>query len=108
MYRKISASVIALGIALLGAASAQDYYGFTSPGDNGNRYTTSTDVYGNTQVQGRNVYTGSTWRNTIESDGDQRGIDSNGNSWRYDAQSGFYSNSNGKTCFGKGALRTCN
>jgi hypothetical protein len=35
------------------------------------------------------------------------GTDSNFNYWHYNAGTGTYWNSNGTTCFGKGALRTC-
>lgn len=58
-------------------------------------------------MNGYNYNTGSTWKTQIEPDGDMRGYDADGNYWRYNSDSGSYWNSDGTTCFGKGAARTC-
>lgn len=84
--------------------------GFGSSYDwrSGNSYSWTRNSDGSTDVNGWNLRTGSSWRTTIEPDGDMRGTDSHGNSWTYDNSTGYYHNfGTGKTCFGKGALRTC-
>jgi hypothetical protein len=48
------------------------------------------------------------WNGTVQTNGDQRGIDGKGNTWNYNAGSGTYMNSNGKMCVGQGAARVCN
>lgn len=74
----------------------------------GNSYNTTDNGDGSTTTRGNNYNNGSTWTNTTERDGDQRGRDANGNSWTYDAQSGRYFNyGTGKTCTGSGKNRTC-
>lgn len=61
-----------------------------------------------THVKGYNVQTGSSWETTIDDDGDMRGRDADGNSWRYDEGSSLYQNyGTGKTCVGRGAARSC-
>jgi hypothetical protein len=67
-----------------------------------------TDRSGNSTVNGYNYNNGISWTNRTDSRGNQSGIDSRGNSWNYNAASGFYSNSNGKVCSGRGAARVCN
>jgi hypothetical protein len=76
--------------------------GFTYDPQSGNSYST----FGNT-TQGWNLNNGTSWSSTTN--GSQSyGTDSRGNTWNYDHNSGYYSNSNGTTCFGKGQFRTCN
>ena len=88
-------------------AEAQDS-GSTYDWESGNQYNWNTDALGNTRVRGMNLGTGSTWSQTIEPDGDQRGFDSNHNYWTYDGQTGNYYNfGTGESCFGKGASRVC-
>ncbi len=61
-----------------------------------------------THVKGYNLHTGSSWETTIDDDGDMRGRDADGNSWRYDESSSLYQNyGTGKTCVGRGAARSC-
>lgn len=96
-----------------GAVSAQDWdsddaSGSTYDWRSGNRYNWDRESDGSTTVDGYNLRTGSTWRTEIESDGDMNGRDSRGNLWQYDASSGFYTNTDGTICTGKGVLRTCN
>lgn len=74
---------------------------------NGNRYVTTPNYSGGATVRGSNVNTGARWRTEIEPDGDMRGRDADGNSWRYNQSTGRYTNSDGTTCAGKGASRRC-
>jgi hypothetical protein len=74
----------------------------------GNSYSWRTDSNGNTTVRGNNFQTGSTWTNRIDRNGNQSGTDANGNYWRYNAQSGSYTSTDGTICTGKGASRICN
>jgi hypothetical protein len=74
----------------------------------GNMYNSTQDGMGNTQVNGSNMQTGSTWNTTIKPNGDMNGVDSNHNSWNYDANTGYYHNlGTGETCTGKGEARSC-
>lgn len=100
-YSVLAASAAVL-IASASAAFAKcDMYG--------NCYSVTEDGDGGYSVRGFNSGTGSTWNNKIESNGDQRGFDSNGNYWKYNNSTGNYTNfGTGQSCFGKGAFRTCN
>jgi len=62
---------------------------------------------GTTHLYGSNSSTGSNWNSTIRPNGNMNGTDSDGNYWNYNAGTKTYFNSNGTTCFGSGALRTC-
>lgn len=74
----------------------------------GNRYTTQRNYDGSTNVRGSNLYTGSQWRTTVQPNGDMRGVDKDGNYWRYSNSTKIYTNlGTGTTCMGQGALRTC-
>jgi len=73
----------------------------------GNRYTTTTQPDGSATVRGSNLQSGSRWRTEVQPDGSMRGRDSNGDTWRYNSQSGRYTNSNGTTCSGSGNNRRC-
>lgn len=77
----------------------------------GNRYETehhNNAFEQDTHVRGSNIYTGSTWETTIDSDGDMNGRDADGNMWRYDEGSKLYQNyGTGETCIGSGAARSC-
>lgn len=86
-------------MSLVGStAMAQYTYDYKT----GNSYT----KVGNTTF-GSNSQTGSSWSTTTN--GSQSyGTDSKGNSWNYNSTTGSYNNSSGKTCYGKGAYRTCN
>lgn len=72
------------------------------------------DIYGNCYQEykiGDTTYqTGigksGTWQGQYDQRG-ARGIDSRGNSWSYDRETGYYQNSNGKVCTGKGYMRQC-
>ncbi len=48
------------------------------------------------------------WNQSIDSQGNQRGMDSKGNMWNYNRRSGAYWNTDGAFCTGKGAYRICN
>jgi len=74
----------------------------------GNRYNWNRDLDGSTTIRGSNFGTGTQWNQTIMPNGDQRGTDSRGNSWRYNNSTGSYSNTDGSTCWGKGRFRQCN
>lgn len=74
----------------------------------GNRYRWRRDFNGDTRVNGMNLYTGSTWRQTIKPDGSMRGTDSMMNLWRYDSRTKTYMNfGTGEMCVGSGASRYC-
>lgn len=75
---------------------------------NGNAYRSATAVDDSTTVQGYSFASGSAWETVIEADGDMRGVDSAGNAWQYDRQTGSYWNADGRRCVGKGAARVCN
>ena len=83
-----------------GTSTTYDY-------NSGNSYTTSQGFGGNTIINGFNSRTGSSWNTTIDANGNQRGMDSKGNTWNYNSTTGTYFNSNGKICTGKGASRIC-
>lgn len=76
---------------------------------NGNCYTVTPSYDGGARISGFSASNGTMWNSTVDSNGNQRGFDSSGNSWNYDANSGNYINyGTGKMCFGKGASRFCN
>ena len=88
--------------ATLIVTSSASLAGFTYDPKSGNSYST----FGNT-TQGWNLGNGTNWSSTTL--GSQSfGTDSRGNTWNYDHNTGYYNNSNGTTCFGKGSLRSCN
>ena len=73
----------------------------------GNSYRWFTDDSGNTTINGFNTRTGTVWQNHIDSKGNQHGMDSSGNVWRYDSNTGYYDNSERTTCRGEGSARRC-
>lgn len=86
-------------------AGSYNYYSYDNTGSkydykSGNHYRWNIDSDGDTEVRGRNFYTGSNWKTTIESNGDMRGTDSNGNRWKYNADTDVYYN------YGTGERRT--
>lgn len=89
------------------AQTYQPDSGSTYDWRSGNRYSWRRNSDGSTTLRGFNAETGSTWRQTIEPNGDQRGVDSRGNYWRYNDRTGYYWNSDGTICTGRGAARTC-
>lgn len=75
----------------------------------GNTYTTTPQSDGSTTVRGWNGQTGAQWNTRIDAQGNQRGTDSNGNMWNYNARSGTYINyGTGRMCTGTGYARVCN
>lgn len=99
------AKICILGGALLAFATiAQANY--TYDASTGNSYFT-THSGGQTTVQGYNSNTGASWNSTTDSSGNERGMDSKGNYYNYNHNTGSYYNSNGTTCYGKGLARTC-
>jgi uncharacterized protein YxeA len=98
--------LLAVMVFLISAVSFADGYKYDP--NSGNSYYVHTDNSGNTQVRGNNIYTGSTWNTTVDSNGNERGTDSRGNMWNYNRGSGVYQNyGTGKICTGSGAFRTC-
>ena len=74
----------------------------------GNSYTVTDSIDGSKEIRGFNYNNGSSWRATMDSDGNARGTDSNGNAFKYNSDSGSYFNyGTGQTCYGKGSLRNC-
>ena len=110
MRRSISALALALAIGFgsagLNAAAAQSS-GSSYDWRSGNSYNWNRNYDGSTTVRGFNSQTGSMWNNTIQRNGDQRGMDSHGNLWNYNAATGSYMNSNGHGCIGQGYARSC-
>lgn len=76
--------------------------------ESGNAYRSARAIDGSTTVRGYSFGTGAAWETVIEPDGSMRGVDSAGNVWQYDARTGAYWNSDGRSCTGKGAARSCN
>lgn len=93
-------------LSLLGTtAFAESRYDYRT----GNYYTVTPTYGGGARVQGMNIKNGTTWSNTVDQRGNQRGYDANGNYYNYNADTGTYMNfGTGKTCTGKGAYRVCN
>jgi hypothetical protein len=56
---------------------------------------------------GFNAANGSMWTNYYKPNGDMHGFDAQFRYWTYAASTGFYSRSDGRQCFGKGALQSC-
>ena len=74
----------------------------------GNSIRWRRDSAGNTRVNGMNLYTGSTWKHTIEPDGSMSGWDSKLNPWRFNSRTKTYTNfGTGEMCVGSGAARYC-
>jgi hypothetical protein len=63
--------------------------------------------FGYTTVHGYNFGIGSSWATRIQPNGSMHGVDRHYNSWSYNAHTGAYLNSNGYSCMGRGAARTC-
>lgn len=74
----------------------------------GNSYTTRKDSLGNTNVDGYNLETGSSWNTQIKKNGDMKGTDKNGNHWNYNKSSKTYYNyGTGTMCTGEGESKVC-
>ena len=121
MKNHVFSLLAAILLALPNVASAQYNSLFDSPSYNtrpsyenkydwrtGNSYNIRRDSLGNTHIRGFNTRTGSMWNQSIDSQGNQRGMDSKGNMWNYNRRSGTYWNTDGTFCTGKGAYRICN
>ena len=102
------AVTLALALLFIAAPAVAQNSGSTYDWRTGNSYQWSHNSDGSTRVNGSNGRNGTMWNQTIQPNGDQRGVDSRGNSWQYNNSSGNYSNGNGKMCTGKGAYRICN
>lgn len=50
-------------------------------------------------THGYNSATGREWDNYVHSNGNQSGIDANGNRWEYNKRTGEYRNENGTVCY---------
>ncbi len=74
----------------------------------GNLYNWRRDGAGNTNINGSNLNTGSSWNTKVRPDGSMNGFDSGFNYWDYNAQTGTYMNfGTGQVCVGQGAARVC-
>lgn len=92
--------------AVLLAASAHS--AFAGCDYTGNCYSTYGNARSGYNTYGNNLNTGSTWSSHTDPNGNQRGYDSSGNAWNYNAQTGSYYNyGTGRSCSGFGASRTC-
>lgn len=100
------------------SAAGQSYRATPSPvvagcersfdASSGNSYTTCPQAAGGYVINGYNSRTGTTWRAVMDSKGNMRGTDGDGNYWTYDSYTGVYHNfGTGISCYGKGTLRTC-
>ena len=107
--RKFTTIFAILGcLFLLGISASSAQTGSRCDPQSGNCYNWYRDSSGNTHVQGHNLNTGSTWNQTIDRQGNQRGMDSRGNPWSYDSNTKTYMNyGTGRTCIGTGYARTC-
>ena len=75
----------------------------------GDSYYWSRGSDGSMDVRGYNAQTGSMWNHTVMPNGDESGWDDRGNYWQSNSRTGYYHNyGTGRTCIGKGAMRTCN
>ncbi|MEM7177208.1 MAG: hypothetical protein AAF503_05850 [Pseudomonadota bacterium] len=74
----------------------------------GNSYRVTPKFGGGARIQGYNYHTGRSWNQTIDQNGSMRGRDADGNHWNYNSGTGAYHNfGTGRSCFGKGAFRSC-
>jgi hypothetical protein len=103
-YMKKIFIILNISILLSATNSYSQYYN----NNNGNSYRVTPTYGGGARVNGFNYNTGAAWNTNIQNNGNMNGVDSRGNYWNYNSNSGTYFNSNGVTCFGKGAFRTCN
>lgn len=92
MKKVVSLFLLICLFSVVGAEYKYDY-------KTGNSYNTTKNYDGSTTVRGRNLQTGSTWKTTIESDGDMKGTDSDGNRWKYNSSNKTYLN------YGTGEMR---
>lgn len=96
------------GALLLTTVSAHAQSSYTYDWRNGNSYRTTQNYDGSVTVNGWNTATGSQWRTTINPDGNMKGYDASNNYWTYRQNTGAYYNyGTGRSCYGKGAYRTC-
>lgn len=58
----------------------------------GNQYQTNPTPGGGTELRGQNNRTGSEWSQRTNPDGSQSGVDSDGNAWEYNPNTGQYRN----------------
>ena len=108
MQKVLAALVTSAALGVAFGAAAQDS-GYNYDWQSGSSYSWNTDNQGNTTVRGNNLGTGSSWSTRIDRRGNMNGLDDDGNYWTFDRSSGSYYNfGSGKSCFGSGALRTCN
>jgi hypothetical protein len=105
--RKLALASLAV-LVLVTPAFAQS--GSSYDWRSGNQYNSNANrnVDGSATIRGSNFGTGTQWNQTIMPNGDQRGTDSRGNHWNYKNSSGYYWNTDGATCWGKGLYRQCN
>src|SRR5262249_51610446 len=103
--RKLGLAILTV-LLLVSPAFAQRS-GSTYDWQSGNSYRWHQNFDGSTTVKGNNFQNGTMWNQTIMPNGDQRGMDSRGNFWRYNNSTGTYWNTDGTMCIGKGAARSC-
>jgi len=97
----IFAAVVALALPAYGQTPYHRYDPWS-----GNSYTVHPDRQGAT-IYGNNPVTGTMWTQRQNRDGSYNGTDSEGNLYFGNNRTGTYMNSDGTTCIGTGALRTC-
>ena len=102
MKRFVLAVVLLMAVAPAVAQNFGSYYDWRS----GNSYNWNRDSSG-TDLRGFNAQTGSMWIGRYNSDGTFHGMDSRGNVWNYNANTGSYIGSDGHGCVGTGYARSC-
>ena len=74
-----------------------------------NSYNSYGNGNGGTTVRGYNHNSGSTWNTNIDRNGSMNGMDSKGNQWNYNSNTGAYINyGTWRVCTGTGLARVCN
>ena len=105
MKTLLSTLLVACLSLMSGAALAESNYHYDY--ETGNSYSSHSDSLGTT-TYGNNARTGSNWEIRQNRNGTYDGRDSKGNYFTGDNTTGHYYNfGTGKTCYGKGAARTC-
>ncbi len=87
-------ALIALALGFTPAVALAQYYPGT-PQDtqtHPNIYSTQTNPDGSSTTRGSNPYTGSQWSSQRQPNGDQSGVNSQGQRWTYDNSTKTYDN----------------
>lgn len=101
---RTSLAIMALLSPVASHAQSWSSYDYNS----NNYYSNHADTSGVT-TYGSNLNNGAQWQLRQNYDGTYNGLDSDGNYFSGNNNTGFYQNlGTGVTCFGTGAFRTCN